>query len=57
VVNKVILTIGGGDASLGFVELNGVGVSDVSLDSEELNVDVGVSDGYCRIYCKIISSI
>lgn len=56
-VNKVILTIGGGDASLGFVELNGVGVSDVSLDSEELNVDVGVFDAYCRICFKIISSI
>jgi hypothetical protein len=56
-VVKVILTIGGGDASLGFVELNGVGASDVSLDSEELNVDVGVSDAYCRICCKIISSI
>jgi len=47
----------GGDASLGFVELNGVGVSDVSLDSEELNVDAGVSDAFCRICCKIISSI
>jgi hypothetical protein len=56
-VVKVILTTGGGDTSLGFVELNGVGVSDVSLDSEELNVDVGVSDAYCRIYCKIIFSI
>jgi hypothetical protein len=33
-VVKVILKIGGGDASLGFVELNGVGVSDVSSDSE-----------------------
>jgi hypothetical protein len=53
----MILTIGGGDASLGFVEMNGVGASDVSLDSEELNVDVGVSDAYCRICCKIISSI
>ena len=36
---KVILTGGRGgcDASLGFVELNRVGVSDVSLHSEELN--------------------
>jgi hypothetical protein len=52
---KVIFTVEGGDASLGFVELNGVRVSDVSLDSEELNVDVDVFDFYCRICCKIIS--
>jgi hypothetical protein len=32
------------DASLGIVEVNGVGVYDVS-------------DAYCRIYSKIISSI
>ena len=44
----------GGDASLGFEELNGVRVSNVSLDFEELNVD-DVSDFYCKICCKIIS--
>ncbi|XP_059436284.1 uncharacterized protein LOC132169234 [Corylus avellana] len=49
------LDLEGGDASMGSVELNGVRISDVSLDSEELNVDVGVSDAYCRICCKVIS--